>query len=39
MKFGQLKEYNKKIFSFEKPSRKWAGRLYPELFLFLKGFI
>ena len=36
MKFGQLIEYNMKIFFFKNNAENDAGRLFPDLFLFLK---
>ena len=36
MKFGQVIEYNKKIFSFKNHSENEAGRLVPDLFLLFK---
>ena len=36
MKFGQLIEYNKRNFSFKNYAENEAGRLVPDLFLFLK---
>ena len=36
MKFGQLIECNKKIFFFKSLAENEAGRLVPELFLFIK---
>ena len=36
MKFGQIIEYNKKIFPFKNHSENEAGRLVPDLFLFFK---
>ena len=33
MKFGQLVEYNKKIFIFKNYAKNKAGRLVPDLFL------
>ena len=36
MKFGQLIEYNVKIFFFKNHEEKEAGRLVPDLFLFFK---
>ena len=36
MNFGQVIEYNKKIFSFKNHSENEAGRLVPDLFLLFK---
>ena len=36
MKFGQLIEYNKRIFFFKNYAENEACRLVPEFFLFLK---
>ena len=36
MKFGQLIEYNKKIFFFKNYSKNEAKGLVPDLFLFFK---
>ena len=36
MKFGQIIEYNKKIFPFKNHSENEAGRLVPDLFLLFK---
>ena len=36
MKFGQSIEYNRRNFFFKNHAKNEAGRLVPELFLFLK---
>ena len=36
MKFGQLIEYNKRNIFLQKSCKNEAGRLVPDLFLFLK---
>ena len=36
LKYGQIKEHNKKIFFFKNHAENEAGRLAPELFLFFK---
>ena len=36
MKFGQLIEYNKRIFFFKSQTENEAGRLVADLFLFFK---
>ena len=36
MKIGQLIEYNKRYFFFKNHAENEAGRLVPDLFLFLK---
>ena len=36
MKFGQVIEYNKKIFSFKNHAENQAGRLVPDLLLLFK---
>ena len=36
MKLGQLIEYKREIFSFKNYAKNEAGRLFPDLFLFLE---